>query len=446
MMSVADPPRAGDGRAPLNSLQVVQEIVRRLDLYDAQFTFVSHSVHADRRQRHRTADERLKDAAREFLGEPTEFLGEPIGQQVRGSRLVELSLADLDEYRMASHHVVSISSRFELRGSWEHLPLMDLCLDEFLSLERLETVVKKLCRGRDFRLLRTDRHYHVYGCFVLREGDEWKYWNIRFQMTNALTDGRYITQSLVWGCNLLRLNAGEIFQMTVPVTVGEDHRPGLGRLSEAAVKLAQRRHSWQVRKSGESIVRHLEEVAELAVEIGNECAASGNVRAAAATADELYACGYLHDCIEDTNTDYDDVATASGVRVADWVVELSEDKRLPARQRHERYCKQIRGASLPARIVKLADLLSNLRGLRGHEDQAWIAGYLHRVDRQLQLIRPGLDGCRAFDQARRLVEQRRNLLAARNPARVGGPDGQHVLTVPGKPVPVQSAEQQQLIR
>lgn len=419
MTSVADSPRARDERAPLNSLEVVQEIVKRLGLYDAQFTLVSHSVHADRRQRHHGVEERLRDAARELPGEAAEFLGEPVGRQVRGGRLVELSLDDLDEYRMASDHVVSISSRFERNGTSSHLPLMDLCLDQDVSLEIIEKTLDDLCGGRDYLLLRTDRHYHLYGCFELGEDEEWQLWNLCFQMTNVLTDGRYITQSLVRGCNLLRLNAGEIFQMTVPVTVPANHCPLPGPLSVAAVELAQRRHSGQVRKSGESIVRHLEEVAELAVEIRKECAASGIAQAAGATPDELYACGYLHDCIEDTNTDYDDVANASGVLVANCVVELSEDKRLPARRRHDRYCEQIRDASLPARMVKLADLLSNLRGLRGHEDRAWIADYLKRVDRQLGLISPGLDGCGAFGEARRLVRHWQSLLAVGDPAPPG---------------------------
>lgn len=417
--------------------------MRRLGLYDAQFTLVSHSVHADRRQRHRALEERLKDAARELPGEAAEFLGEPEGQQVRGGRLVELSLSDLDEYRMASNHVVSISSRFEQGGTSRHLPLMDLCLDHDVSLENVEEALGDLCGGREYLLLRTDRHYHLYGCFELDEGEEWVLWNLCFQMTNVLTDGRYITQSLARGCNLLRLNAGEIFQMTVPVTVPANHRPLPGPRSAAAVELAQRRHSGQVRKSGESIVRHLEEVAQLAVEIGKECAASERGQAAGLTADELYACGYLHDCIEDTNTDYDDVANAAGVLVAKCVVELSEDKRLPARQRHERYRKQIRGASLPARMVKLADLLSNLRGLRGHEDRTWIADYLDRVDDQLQLISPGLARCGAFGEAKLLVRHWRSLLAVGDLARVRPQDRPAALTVPGKPVRVQSAEKQQ---
>jgi hypothetical protein len=279
---------------------------------------------------------------------------------------------------------------------------MDVHLDEYLAPDRIDRAVQEICgqdhdgRARTFWLLQTDRYYHVYGCFLLDE-DEWEEWNLRFLMSDALVYNRYTGRSLMSGRNLLRLNAGPAPLTTVPTTVEVD-RPQHGPLARAALQLAQRRHRGQSRKNREPIINHLEEVAQLAVRIGREC-----LPADGASADELYACGYLHDCIEDTNTDYDDVARAVGEAVAGWVVSVTEDKRLREGRRHEQSQEQLRDSELPAKIVKLADLISNLSGLSGFEDPAWAGRYLGRVCQQLDILGGSLGGTEAYTEARRCL-------------------------------------------
>jgi hypothetical protein len=388
----------------MNALEVVQEIVRRHGLRDETFTLIAHRTAVSWRQRHRSAEQRIRHLS-SGLG-----LTRPRGVRVSGRRLLDYQLGDLDRYRPGDDHVVSISSRLAGPRERSHLALMDLDMREFIPRSRIAEAISTICEGRDSWLLRTDRHYHVYGDFLLDER-EWERWNARFQMSLALVDPRYTGCSLLWGCNLLRLNAGAMYQTRVPATDEEPSSTPDGPIVAAARELAEQRHGPQLRRGGEPVVNHLREVAELAISILDDCVARG-VTVDDVSRDQLYACGYLHDCIEDTNTDYEDVVRAAGATVAHLVVLVSMDRRLPERARRQEYNRQIERAGLPARIVKLADLLSNLRGLTGQEDLAWLRPYLGRVERQLGLIRDQLDRSAAFDEAHHHIRRWRARLAA----------------------------------
>jgi len=386
----------------VNALAVVQEIIERHHLQDETFTLVSHRAGASWRQRYRTADQRLQHLTARLPDRP------PTGPRLLGSRVLQLRIDDLDRYRGDREHVVSISSRLAGPGGRGHLALMDLHLDEFIPPTRLAVAVRTLCDGNSSWLLRTGRQYHVYGDFLLSE-PQWRRWNVQFQMPLVLANPRYIGHSLLSGCNLLRLNAGGVLHTTVPETMVDESSPG--PTATAAMQLAQRCHASQVRRNGEPVIAHLREVADLAVQIRAGCQSLGGERAEDGSPEELYACGYLHDSIEDTNTDYEDIVQIAGVTVAQWVAQVSDDKRLPASERHAAYHRQIGGASRSARIVKLADLLSNLRGLTGHERRSWTLRYLDRVETQLDLIRDGLDRCPEYGEAVRLVHRWRGRLA-----------------------------------
>jgi hypothetical protein len=386
----------------VNALEVVQRIIERHDLQDEWFTLVTHRTSIGWRQRHRTVEDRIQHLASESADQ------RPRGARVQGRAMLHFGMRDLDSYRPDSGHVVSISSRLGGRGPRGHLALMDVQPEEFIPNDRLVGAISVLCDGRAAWLLRTDRHYHVYGDFLLDE-DGWMRWNLRFQMSLALADGRYVGHSLLWGCNLLRLNAGSVHQIRVPTTQPDAVDASLGPVAAAAVQLAQRRHSWQLRRGGGLVVEHLREVAELAADIRHECLERGLTLDDVST-EQAYACGYLHDCLEDTNTDYEDVVRAAGARVAYLVAQVSMDKRLPPLPRRASYCRQIGGAPLAARIVKLADLVSNLRGLTGQEGPVWILRYLRQVELHLDLIRNQLDGTSAFGEARGLVRQWRERL------------------------------------
>ncbi len=68
----------------------------------------------------------------------------------------------------------------------------------------------------------------------------------------------------------------------------------------------------------------------------------------------------LHDTIEDTTTDFDEIAKEFGSEIAGWVSALSKDKRLPETEREKAYEAQLAQAPWQVRICKLADIYDNL--------------------------------------------------------------------------------------
>lgn len=71
------------------------------------------------------------------------------------------------------------------------------------------------------------------------------------------------------------------------------------------------------------------------------------------------AAGLLHDTIEDTGTDYDDILEDFGREVADCVAAMTKDMRLVDDVREPAYDEQLARADWRARLVKLADVYDN---------------------------------------------------------------------------------------
>jgi (p)ppGpp synthase/HD superfamily hydrolase len=125
---------------------------------------------------------------------------------------------------------------------------------------------------------------------------------------------------------------------------------GLRLVSEAA-DLAARRHSGMARKGrgNEPYINHLAEVANL-LAIATEGADA-----------ELVAAGWLHDTVEDTPTTQQELAEKFGPRVAALVVEVTDDMTLPKDQRRHRQIADAPHKSLGAKLIKIADKISNIR-------------------------------------------------------------------------------------
>jgi guanosine-3',5'-bis(diphosphate) 3'-pyrophosphohydrolase len=68
----------------------------------------------------------------------------------------------------------------------------------------------------------------------------------------------------------------------------------------------------------------------------------------------------LHDTIEDTTTDYDDLAKHFGPEVAGWVALLSKDKRMAEEPREEAYMADLGAAPWQVKVCKLGDVFDNL--------------------------------------------------------------------------------------
>jgi guanosine-3',5'-bis(diphosphate) 3'-pyrophosphohydrolase len=125
---------------------------------------------------------------------------------------------------------------------------------------------------------------------------------------------------------------------------------GLRLVSEAA-DLAARRHNGMARKGrgNEPYINHLAEVANL-------------LAAATDGADaELVAAGWLHDTVEDTDTTREELAQKFGERVAALVVEVTDDMSLPKDQRRQKQIVDAPKKSPGAKLIKIADKISNIR-------------------------------------------------------------------------------------
>jgi (p)ppGpp synthase/HD superfamily hydrolase len=78
------------------------------------------------------------------------------------------------------------------------------------------------------------------------------------------------------------------------------------------------------------------------------------------TDDEILAAAFLHDVLEDTLVDYDDLLRKFNKEVADTVAALSKDPRLVEPERERRYDEQLAKASWKTKLLKLADVYDNL--------------------------------------------------------------------------------------
>jgi len=75
---------------------------------------------------------------------------------------------------------------------------------------------------------------------------------------------------------------------------------------------------------------------------------------------ELLATALLHDTIEDTTTDFDDLAEQFGHRVAQNVALLTKDMRLEETPREASYFETLAAAPVDVQLCKLADSYDNL--------------------------------------------------------------------------------------
>src|ERR1700742_4660317 len=122
------------------------------------------------------------------------------------------------------------------------------------------------------------------------------------------------------------------------------------RLVSEAAELAARRHNRMARKGrgNEPYINHLAEVANL-------------LSAATEGADaELVAAGWLHDSIEDTETTREELAQKFSERVAALVVECTDDMSLPKAERRRLQVANASHKSPSARLIKIADKISNI--------------------------------------------------------------------------------------
>ena len=111
---------------------------------------------------------------------------------------------------------------------------------------------------------------------------------------------------------------------------------------------AKKKHSGQLRKNGKTTTfSHLKDVVK-------------NLKKMKVTNKDIICAAWLHDTIEDTDTDFDSIKDRFGKNVAKIVVSVTKDNRLPKKQREVKYSKDLKSSSTEAKLVKIADILANV--------------------------------------------------------------------------------------
>lgn len=80
--------------------------------------------------------------------------------------------------------------------------------------------------------------------------------------------------------------------------------------------------------------------------------------------DDVLTAGWLHDTLENTNTSFAEIDSRFGSKVAVLVLALTKDRSLPKTIQEEQYVKQLKEASLEAKLIKLCDISSNLKDIK----------------------------------------------------------------------------------
>lgn len=129
----------------------------------------------------------------------------------------------------------------------------------------------------------------------------------------------------------------------------------------AAAAFAAKKHSGQKRKGKdeEPYINHPLEVANLLISVG----AIDDI--------DILTAALLHDTIEDTDTTRQDIKARFGQRTADIVMEVTDDKSLPKAERKRLQVEHAPDLSAAAKLVKLADKISNITDIIDRPPSDW---------------------------------------------------------------------------
>ena len=166
-----------------------------------------------------------------------------------------------------------------------------------------------------------------------------------------------------------------------------------------AADVAARWHAGQRRKgtTGEPYVNHLLEVAALVAE-----ADEGNT--------DLIVAALLHDAIEDQKIPLETITAQFGERVAGLVDEATDDKSLPKPERKRLQIETAPKKSRDAKLLKLADKISNLRSVALSPPSHWPDQRRREYVDWASAVAAGLVGVsdwldKQFEEARKLAER-----------------------------------------
>lgn len=119
-------------------------------------------------------------------------------------------------------------------------------------------------------------------------------------------------------------------------------------LWQRAASLAAQKHQHQFRKDG--VTPYIAHVYRVALTVRHVFGCDDP---------EVLAAALLHDLIEDTTVDWDDLEEQFGRQIADCVAALTKNAALPEREREADYDRRLAAAGWRAHAIKLADCYDN---------------------------------------------------------------------------------------
>lgn len=136
--------------------------------------------------------------------------------------------------------------------------------------------------------------------------------------------------------------------------------------SQKAIRFAANAHRKQTRTSGDAYITHPVEVAKIVKQFKK----SHNLEA-------LISAAYLHDTVEDTDTELEDITKMFGGLVASMVKELTSDEQSKEfkASKADYLSAKMSGMSSWALVVKLADRIHNVSDLNTAKTKKWASNY-----------------------------------------------------------------------
>lgn len=81
------------------------------------------------------------------------------------------------------------------------------------------------------------------------------------------------------------------------------------------------------------------------------------------TNNEILSAAWLHDVLEKTETDFDEVNEIFGNAVSVLVLSLTKDSNLPKKEIESQYVQQLKNAPVEAKLIKLCDISANVKDI-----------------------------------------------------------------------------------
>jgi|TARA_B110000977_G_scaffold176023_1_gene231251 (p)ppGpp synthase/HD superfamily hydrolase len=136
--------------------------------------------------------------------------------------------------------------------------------------------------------------------------------------------------------------------------------------SQKAIRFAANAHRKQTRTSGDAYITHPVEVAKIVKQFKK----SHNLEA-------LISAAYLHDTVEDTDTELEDITKMFGGLVASMVKELTSDEQSKEfkASKADYLSAKMSSMSSWALVVKLADRIHNISDLNTAKTKKWASNY-----------------------------------------------------------------------